>query len=139
MPFDSGSAGMTEVRGEPVVGREADVVRGRDHHVRPPSRPSDSPSGRPAPWPAHRRAISKHSASNANVVAAVSSRATRTNRTRDHANTAQNTFNPPGSVPQSITSVSPGTHTAGRRCACAARHACFSAATRRRKLRGDPA
>ena len=32
----------------------------------------------------------------ANVVAAVSSRATRTKRTRDHASTAQNTFNPPG-------------------------------------------
>ena len=59
--------------------------------------------------------VSKQSASIANVVAAVSSRATRTNRTRDQASTAQNTFNPPGSRPQSITSVSPGTHTAGRR------------------------
>ena len=83
--------------------------------------------------------ISKHSASNANVVAADSSRAKRTNRNRHHANTAQNTLTPPGSVPQSITSVSPGTHTAGRRCrALAARHARFCAATRRRKLRGDP-
>ena len=63
----------------------------------------------------HTAELSKHSASIANVVAAVSSRATRTNRTRDHANTAQNTFNPPGSSPQSITNVSPGTHTAGRR------------------------
>ena len=34
---------------------------------------------------------------------------------RDQANTAQNTFNPDGSNPQSITTVSPGDHTAGRR------------------------
>ena len=59
--------------------------------------------------------VSKHSASNAIVVAAVSSRAKRTNRNRHHATTAQNTLTPPGSVPQSITNVSPGTHTAGRR------------------------
>lgn len=59
--------------------------------------------------------VSKQSASIANVVAAVSSRATRTKRTLDQASTAQNTFNPDGNRPQSIASVSPGTHTAGRR------------------------
>ena len=83
---------------------------------------------------------SKHSANNPNVVAAVSSRANRTNRTLDHANTAQNTRIPvPGRLPQSITSVSPGVHTAGRRCRpCSARHAFFSAATSRRKFRAEP-
>ena len=38
-----------------------------------------------------------------------------------------------------ITNVSPGTHTAGRRCRpCATRHAFFSAAMTRRKFRGEP-
>ena len=65
--------------------------------------------------PAHRRA--SRSTRRASPSSSLRSRhgRTRTNRTRDHATTAQNTFNPPGSVPQSITSVSPGTHTAGRR------------------------
>ena len=57
---------------------------------------------------------SKHSASSAIVVAAFSSAAKRTNRTRDQASTAQNTCTP-SCTPQSIARVSPGVHTAGRR------------------------
>ncbi len=57
---------------------------------------------------------SKHSTNIANVVSARSSAAKRTNRHRDQASTAQNTCSGP-SAPQSITSVSPGDHTAGRR------------------------
>jgi hypothetical protein len=57
---------------------------------------------------------SKHSASNANVVSDRSSVANRTNRKRLQASTAQNRCSPP-SLPQSMTSTSPGDHTAGRR------------------------
>lgn len=57
---------------------------------------------------------SKHSASIARVVSARSLSANRTNRTRDQASTAQNTCNPPV-LPQSMASISPGVHTAGRR------------------------
>jgi hypothetical protein len=48
------------------------------------------------------------------VVSARSSPANRTNRTLDQASTAQNTCSPFW-LPQSITSISPGDHTAGRR------------------------
>ena len=54
------------------------------------------------------------SASSASVVSARSLSAKRTNRTRHHASTAQNTCSPP-STPQSMTRCSPGDHTAGRR------------------------
>jgi hypothetical protein len=57
---------------------------------------------------------SKHSASRPSVAAAFSPAANRTNRNRDQASTAQNTCSRP-SVPQSMASVSPGDHTAGRR------------------------
>lgn len=73
-----------------------------------------------------------------NVVVACSSAANRTNRTRDHASTAQNTLTPPR-VPQSMTRYSPGAQTAGRRPRWSwRRHSTFAPATRRRKLRADP-
>ena len=81
---------------------------------------------------------SKHSASMAIVVVACSSAANRTNRTRDHASTAQNTLTPPN-TPQSMTRYSPGVHTAGRRPRWSSRrHSTLAPATRRRKLRADP-
>ncbi len=63
-----------------------------------------------------------------------------TNRQRLHASTAQNTDSDPIS-PQSITSMSPGDHTAGPAATMVrlVRHFCFSSATRRRKLRAEPA
>ena len=57
---------------------------------------------------------SKHSARNPSVVSDRSLSANRTNRNRDQASTAQNTCSRP-SAPQSMTSVSPGVHVAGRR------------------------
>ncbi len=72
------------------------------------------------------------------VVAAFSSAANRTNRTRDQASTAQKTCTP-ASTPQSMTKCSPGDHTAGRRVGPAsARQVFLSCATNRRKLRSDP-
>ncbi|WP_425584248.1 MBL fold metallo-hydrolase [Streptosporangium album] len=66
--------------------------------------------------------------------------AKRTNRTRDQAGTAQNTCRPPPASPQSMTSISPGVQSAGRRPRwCPRRQAFFVAATRRRELRAEPA
>ena len=48
----------------------------------------------------HPPSRSKHSASSPKVVAAFSSAANRTNRNRDHANTAQNTCRPPSTPSQ---------------------------------------
>jgi hypothetical protein len=68
---------------EPVVGGEADVVRRRVHHVGDDTaleaaHPVGEHLGRGPPI------VSKHSASKAIVVAAVSSRSKRTNRTGAH-------------------------------------------------------
>lgn len=72
------------------------------------------------------------------VVSDRSSTAKRTKRQRLHAATAQKTWRVPF-FPQSITRVSPGDHTAGRRPRWwSARHAFFALATRRRRLRAEP-
>jgi hypothetical protein len=82
--------------------------------------------------------VSKHSASRRRVVAWVSSAANRTNRTRDQASTAQNTWRPP-SDPQSMTRCSPGTGVQGRYTRRDARQAALASATARRRWRADPA
>ena len=80
----------------------------------------------------------KHAASAAMVVSARWLSAKHTNRQRLQASTAQNTDRDPIS-PQSITSMSPGDHTPGRRPRwLLVRHFFFSSATRRRKLRAEP-
>jgi hypothetical protein len=61
-----------------------------------------------------------------------------TNRQRLHASTAQNTDSGPIS-PQSMTSMSPGAHTPGRRPRWLLwRQAFFASATRRLKFRAEP-
>jgi Transposase len=75
--------------------------------LRQPIRSASTVAGTPP-------STSKHSASRPSVVAAFSSAANRTNRNRDQASTAQNTCRRP-SEPQSMASVSPCVHTAGRR------------------------
>ena len=140
MPFDSGSAASQKSGPEPVVGREPDVVRCRDNHGSRPRHPSGSPSGRPARPSVTPPSRAKHSASIANVVAAFSSAANRTNR---HLRPGQHRARRRArrrSTPQSMTRCSPGDHTAGGgRGGVPPRQSFFAAATRRRKLRSDPA
>lgn len=88
-------SGMAESRGEPVLRREPDVTRGRDH------RPGNSAGSfgplirSPKTLAGAPPKVSKQSA----IIAAFSSLATRTNRTRDQAGTVPNTLDPDGSSP----------------------------------------
>ena len=113
MPFDSGSEASQKSGRNPwcAAKRTYSAVGTTLFATTPPFRqPIRSASTTPGTPPR----FSKHSASSASVVSARSLSAKRTNRTRHHASTAQNTCSPP-STPQSMTRCSPGDHTAGRR------------------------
>ena len=112
--FRLGVGRMTEVRGEPVVRREPDVVRCRDHHVattppfRQPIRSASTLAG-------HRRSCrSSRRASPASTPRSRHGRRARTgSATRPAPRRTPSTRS--AADPQSITTVSPGVHTAGRR------------------------
>ena len=138
MPFDSGSLAWQKSGAEPVVRREPDVVRGRHHHVRDdPGLQTTHPVGEHRSS-GHRRGPRS---TRPRVRASWSARslsANRTNRTRDHASTAQNTCTP-SSTPQSMTNVSPGVHTAGRRPRwLPLRHKAFCVANQAPEVAGRP-